>query len=96
MNQGDRPSVGTYIESHTWLRGHQNRILHLYTPNKAYARPHELADLVARLSAELREWYHSQPLDRRFPRDATTFNMNNSALTLHNVSETSCSNPSEV
>lgn len=70
-------AAGDYIESHMWLRCHMNRILHLlYGTNKAYAQPHELADIVCSLSAELRQWYRSRPLEQQFVRDATTLSMN--------------------
>ncbi|KAH8897607.1 hypothetical protein GQ53DRAFT_817898 [Thozetella sp. PMI_491] len=71
----DLTSDEEYIKSHFWLRNNLNTILSLYTPNKAYAQPHELADLVNDLSTELRDWYRSQPRARQFPRDATTFSM---------------------
>lgn len=60
------------------LRGHMNRILHLYTPTRAYARPHELTDLVLGLSTNLQKWYHSLPLEIQFPRDILTFNIHQS------------------
>jgi hypothetical protein len=87
MAEGGSPlPIMSYIDNHIWLRGHLNRILHLYTPTRAYARPHELAELVTRLSSELRQWYHRQPLHRQFARDATTFNMNEASMPLRDVS----------
>ncbi|CAK7228850.1 hypothetical protein SBRCBS47491_007049 [Sporothrix bragantina] len=66
-----------YIENHVRLRILLNRILHLlYAPTKAYAQPHELADIVYSLTAGLREWYQAQPPDQQFVRDATVYNIN--------------------
>ncbi|KAL1864271.1 hypothetical protein VTK73DRAFT_6002 [Phialemonium thermophilum] len=68
---------GYTIASHLTLRSILNRVLcHLYVPNKAYAQPHELADVVFSLAADLRQWYQAQPLDQQFVRDATVFSMN--------------------
>ena len=75
-----------YVEHHTKLRSFLNRVLHqLYTPNKAYAQPHELADLVCGLSAELRQWYQSLPLSQQFVRDATIFSLHLPSMSLRLV-----------
>ncbi|KAJ9138224.1 Zn(2)-C6 fungal-type DNA-binding domain protein [Pleurostoma richardsiae] len=72
-SHNDRSSIGNHVQ----LRSYLNRILHLlYIPHKAYAQPHELADIVCGLSAKLRQWYQSQPLDQQFVRDVTIFSMN--------------------
>ncbi|KAH7139851.1 hypothetical protein B0J13DRAFT_68285 [Dactylonectria estremocensis] len=64
------------IENHTWLRCHLNRTLHLlYSPNKAYAQPHELADIVSSFAGDLSRWYRSRPLNQQFSRDTTTLSM---------------------
>ncbi|CAK7204281.1 hypothetical protein SEUCBS139899_007036 [Sporothrix eucalyptigena] len=69
-----------HIENHVRLRILLNRILHLlYAPTKAYAQPHELADIVYSLTAGLRNWYQAQPPDQQFVRDATVFNINQPA-----------------
>lgn len=67
---------GKYFENHMWLRCHLNQTLHLlYGPNKAYAQPHELGDIVCSLSADLDRWYQGRPLNERFVRDITTLDM---------------------
>ncbi|KAI8238999.1 Hexose transporter HXT13 [Colletotrichum sp. SAR 10_99] len=39
-------SMSGFLESHLWLRSHLNKVLqYLYSTSKAYAQPHELADL---------------------------------------------------
>lgn len=89
VNHANAPmaaSVLSSIDNHTLLRLQLNRILHLYTPNKAYAQPHELSEQVFNLSAQLRQWYQSQPLEIQFVRDATTFSMINPSVPLHLVS----------
>ncbi|EQB54049.1 hypothetical protein CGLO_06159 [Colletotrichum gloeosporioides Cg-14] len=69
-------SMSGFLESHLWLRSHLNKVLqYLYSTSKAYAQPHELADLVCNLSADLRGWFQSQPLGAQFARDATAFSM---------------------
>ncbi|CAK7233479.1 hypothetical protein SCUCBS95973_008608 [Sporothrix curviconia] len=71
-----------YIENHTRLRILHNRILHqLYAPTKAYAQPHELADIVRNLSAGLSEWYQALPPDQQFVRDATVYRTNQPGCT---------------
>lgn len=75
------------IDNHARLRAFLNRVLHqLYTPNKAYAQPHELADLVCSLSAELRQWYQTLPLEQQFVRDATIFSLHVPSMSLRVVS----------
>ena len=77
-----------FIENHVKLRSFVNRVLHhLYTPNKAYAQPHELADLVCSLSAELRQWYQILPLEQQFVRDATIFSLHVPSMSLRVVSD---------
>ena len=69
-----------HVENHVRLRILLNRILHLlYAPTKAYAQPHELADIVSGLTADLRDWYQAQPPDQQFVRDATVFSINQPA-----------------
>ncbi|KAH7129233.1 hypothetical protein EDB81DRAFT_808912 [Dactylonectria macrodidyma] len=64
------------IENHMWLRCHLNRTLHhLYSPNKAYAQPHELADIVSGFADDLSRWYRSRPHNQQFSRDTTTLSM---------------------
>lgn len=75
-----------FIDNHTLLRLQLNQILHLYTPNKAYAQPHEFAEHVISLSGRLRTWYQSLPPEAQFVRDATTFNMTRPSIPLHLVS----------
>lgn len=82
-----------FLESHLWLRSHLNKVLqYLYSTSKAYAQPHELADLVCNLSADLRGWFQSQPLGAQFARDATAFSMSVPTMPLRKVSETLCQN----
>ncbi|OAA63379.1 Zn(2)-C6 fungal-type DNA-binding domain protein [Niveomyces insectorum RCEF 264] len=79
---GQRPPI-FYVENHVRLRILLNRILHLlYAPTKAYAQPHELADVVASLSAGLRDWYQAQAMDQQFVRDATIFSMSMPSMDL--------------
>lgn len=92
VNRPDpQPRVTASIDNHALLRLQLNRVLRLYTPTKAYAQPHELAELVFGLSAQLRQWYQTQPLDSQFVRDATTFSMTTPSVPLHLVSLPTCS-----
>ncbi|KAL1896368.1 hypothetical protein Sste5346_004753 [Sporothrix stenoceras] len=76
-----------HVENHVRLRILLNRILHLlYAPTKAYAQPHELADIVSSLTAGLRTWYQAQPPDQQFVRDATVFSINQPSAVATNMS----------
>uniref|UniRef100_A0A0B7KEA6 Transcription factor domain-containing protein n=1 Tax=Bionectria ochroleuca TaxID=29856 RepID=A0A0B7KEA6_BIOOC len=82
-------TVNTEIESNSdgilWLRSHMNKILSLYTPVQAYARPHQLKDLVFGLAEDLRLWYQSLPMERQFPRDIMTFTLHGASFPLGNA-----------
>ncbi|KIH87417.1 hypothetical protein SPBR_04705 [Sporothrix brasiliensis 5110] len=74
--------LASHVKNHVRLRILLNRILHLlYSPTRAYAQPHELADIVARLSASLRAWYQAQPPGQQFVRDATVFRIHQPSTT---------------
>ncbi|CAH0056911.1 unnamed protein product [Clonostachys solani] len=81
-------TVNNEIESNSdgvlWLRSHMNKILSLYTPIQAYARPHQLKDLVFGLGEDLRMWYQSLPMERQFPRDIMTFTVHGASFQLDN------------
>jgi hypothetical protein len=97
MGQGDVVASNlSYLEGVVWLRSHMNRILHLYTPTRAYARPHELADMVFKLATTLRDWYQALPLEKQFPRDVVTFTINGSYIRTDNVSRNNSSTQLEL
>ena len=74
------------LDAHLYLRICLNSILeNLYSPEKAYAQPYEIADLVQRSEAKLRDWYRSLPLSQQFVRDLSTFTMSVSTLSLQQV-----------
>lgn len=90
ITQGASPAETSesifYLQCHLWLRDALNKILHdLYTPNKAYAHPYELAESVGPFSSRLRQWYRALPIEYQFIRDLATFNVGSHAMTLRQV-----------
>ena len=72
------PSVHDYaiqeLHSHLRLRGYLNSVLaNLYTTDRAYCRPDEVAVVLTDIARRLDVWYWSLPLEMRFPRHPAAF-----------------------
>lgn len=71
------------VHAHLRLRGYMNSILdNLYTLNRAYCRPEDVAIVLTDIARRLDLWYWTLPLDMRFPRHPSAF-----VLTSHNMSD---------
>ena len=72
------------LRSHLQLRGYLNSVLaNLYTTERAYCRPEEVAIVLTDIARRLDVWYWSLPLDMRFPRHSAAF-----IMTVPNMSDT--------
>ncbi|KIX01281.1 uncharacterized protein Z518_09006 [Rhinocladiella mackenziei CBS 650.93] len=62
------------LQAHLRLRGYLNSVLdNLYTANRAYCRPDDVAEPLTDIARRLDLWYWSLPLDMRFPRHPSAF-----------------------
>ncbi|KAK5058967.1 hypothetical protein LTR84_011231 [Exophiala bonariae] len=62
------------LHSHLTLRGYLNSVLaNLYTTERAYCRPDEIAANLTDIARRLDIWYWSLPLEMRFPRHPAAF-----------------------
>ncbi len=69
------------LQAHLRLRGYMNSILdNLYTLNRAYCRPEDVAVVLTDIARRLDLWYWTLPLDMRFPRHPSAF-----VLTSHSM-----------
>jgi hypothetical protein len=66
--------VAQELNSHLRLRGYLNSVLsNLYTTERAYCRPDEVAIVLTDIARRLDVWYWSLPLNMRFPRHPAAF-----------------------
>lgn len=74
------------LHMHLRLRGLMNMVLdNLYTMERAYCRPVDIADVVTDLSSRLDRWYWSLPVSSRFLRHPSAFNFASNQISEHLV-----------
>lgn len=62
------------LQAHLRLRGYMNSVLdNLYTLNRAYCRPEEVAEVLTDIGRRLDLWYWTLPLEMRFSRHPSAF-----------------------
>jgi hypothetical protein len=64
------------LKAHLQLRGYMNAIFNdLYIRERGYCRPPEVAIVLTEIARRLDLWYWTLPLDLRFPRHPTSFEL---------------------
>jgi hypothetical protein len=64
------------LQAHSQLRGYMNTIFNdLYIRERGYCRPPDVAIVLTEIARRLDLWYWTLPLDLRFPRHPTSFEL---------------------
>ncbi|KIX93068.1 uncharacterized protein Z520_11125 [Fonsecaea multimorphosa CBS 102226] len=79
-NEPIQASVDNYqsleLQTHLQLRAYMNTILeHMYSAQRAYCRPDEVAGVITEIGRRLDLWYWNLPLNLRFPRHPSSFRL---------------------
>ena len=88
---GNEPTVPTdedyqsqELQAHLRLRGYMNSVLeNLYTLDRAYCRPEDVAIVLTDIARRLDLWYWTLPLDMRFPRHPSAFMLASHTMSDH-------------